>query len=68
MKVKDPVCGMTVEEKDSKATCTYDGKTYHFCSDTCKKKFEKDPTVCAGEKTSSKGFCCCGSKPGLHKH
>jgi YHS domain-containing protein len=22
---------------------TYDGKTYYFCSDTCRKKFEKDP-------------------------
>jgi YHS domain-containing protein len=24
-------------------TYSYDGKTYYFCSDTCQKKFEKEP-------------------------
>ena len=23
--------------------CSYDGKTYYFCSDECRTKFEKDP-------------------------
>ncbi len=43
MKVKDPVCGMTIEEKDAAGTSTYQGRTYHFCSPACKEKFEKDP-------------------------
>jgi len=68
MKVKDPICGMTVEDKDAKAKSTYEGKTYHFCSTSCKEKFEKDPGACAGEKTSGKGDCCCGSKSVPHKH
>jgi YHS domain-containing protein len=25
-------------------TYSYDGKTYYFCSDTCQKKFEKEPS------------------------
>jgi Cu+-exporting ATPase len=43
MKVKDPVCGMTIEEKDAAGTSSYQGKTYYFCSPSCKEKFEKDP-------------------------
>ena len=40
---KDPVCGMDVDEKKSKIKTTYDGKAYYFCSEFCRKKFEKDP-------------------------
>ena len=52
MKVKDPVCGMTIEEKDAAATFAYQGKMYHFCSTSCKEKFEKDPEVYARGKTA----------------
>lgn len=41
--VKDPVCGMRIEEEDAVATVDYKGKTYHFCSDDCKETFEDDP-------------------------
>jgi len=41
--VIDPVCGMDVDTKDSKVTSTYNDKTYHFCSESCKKSFEKAP-------------------------
>ncbi len=47
MKVIDPVCGMTIEEKDAAATLAYQGKTYHFCSTSCQEKFEKDPEAYA---------------------
>jgi len=40
---KDPVCGMDVDEKNAKIKTTYGGKTYYFCSESCKKQFEKDP-------------------------
>ena len=43
MKVKDPVCGMTIGDKDAAATSAYKGTTYYFCSTSCKEKFEKDP-------------------------
>ncbi len=40
--VIDPVCGMKVDPAKAK-TATYKGKTYYFCSDACKEKFEKTP-------------------------
>jgi membrane fusion protein, copper/silver efflux system len=43
---KDLVCGMDVEEDAAKAvgrTSEYRGKQYYFCSDSCKRQFEKDP-------------------------
>ena len=44
--VKDPVCGMEVDVKAAVAaglTSDYKGTTYYFCSDDCKKKFDKEP-------------------------
>ncbi len=39
---KDPVCGMTVDEK-SPHKSTHAGNAYVFCSAPCKAKFDKDP-------------------------
>lgn len=41
--VKDPVCGMRIEEKDAVAEVEYEGTTYYFCSDDCRETFEEDP-------------------------
>ncbi|MGK7310965.1 MAG: YHS domain-containing protein [Candidatus Longimicrobiales bacterium M2_2A_002] len=43
MKVTDPVCGMNVDPKTAAAEVEYEGKTYHFCSEGCRKSFEEDP-------------------------
>src|SRR4030043_1903823 len=43
MKIVDPVCGMTIEEKDVFGTSSYKGITYYFCSDKCKEDFDKNP-------------------------
>jgi len=51
MKATDPVCGMTVDEKNAAATTEYQGATYHFCSETCKEKFEKNPEAYMAAKT-----------------
>ena len=40
--VKDPVCGMSVDEKTA-ITVSYGGKAYYFCSAGCKATFEKTP-------------------------
>jgi len=40
---KDPVCGMTVDEKKAAARSEYKGKTYYFCAPGCKTAFDKDP-------------------------
>jgi len=41
--VRDAVCGMTVAPKAGKPSLDYQGHTYHFCSDGCRKKFEAAP-------------------------
>ena len=38
--VKDPVCKMEVDEKNSKFSTTYKSKSYYFCSQACKDKFD----------------------------
>jgi len=44
--VTDPVCGMKVdvaEAKAAKLTGEHQGKTYFFCNEACKKKFDEAP-------------------------
>lgn len=41
--VKDPVCGMMVDEKRAAGKSEYKGKTYYFCSPGCKKTFDANP-------------------------
>ncbi|MEM2873710.1 MAG: YHS domain-containing protein [Nitrososphaerales archaeon] len=37
------MCDMTVDEKTTKFKSDYKGKTYYFCSNTCKSTFDKNP-------------------------
>lgn len=56
---KDPICGMNVDP----ATALHaerDGKTFYFCSDTCRQKFLSLPT---GAKPEGKSGCGCATKP-----
>jgi Cu+-exporting ATPase len=39
----DPVCGMRVDEAESLGPVRFEGRTYHFCSEQCRAKFEADP-------------------------
>jgi YHS domain-containing protein len=41
--VKDPVCGMTIDEKTAKGQSEYQGQTYYFCAVICKTRFDQDP-------------------------
>lgn len=41
--VKDPVCGMTINEEDAAGSITYKGEKYFFCAPGCKVIFIKDP-------------------------
>ncbi|MDE2423943.1 MAG: YHS domain-containing protein [Betaproteobacteria bacterium] len=45
---KDPVCGMTIDPERSSAASAYRGKTYHFCSTSCRDKFELAPEKYVG--------------------
>jgi len=40
---------MTVDEKKTKFTSTFEGKNFAFCSTTCKATFDKDPHKYAGK-------------------
>ena len=42
-KEKDLVCGMTLNPEMAEGTSEYKGKKYYFCSEKCKKAFDKDP-------------------------
>lgn len=39
----DPVCGMSVDPNNAKASSEYQNKTYYFCCPGCQKKFDADP-------------------------
>lgn len=39
----DPVCKMEVDEKTAVATSEYQGETYYFCAQGCKKEFDSNP-------------------------
>lgn len=42
-KQTDPVCGMQIEEADAAGTSEHQGERYHFCSTSCKQKFDESP-------------------------
>jgi YHS domain-containing protein len=43
MQQKDPVCGMSVDTNKAMASTQSQGKTYYFCSQECKEKFDRNP-------------------------
>jgi YHS domain-containing protein len=53
-KVKDPVCGMTVNQDRAIADglkAEVEGETYFFCSEECKEQFKQDPQRFLTKKT-----------------
>lgn len=51
-KVVDPVCGMTIDPAKAAESSEWHGQTYHFCSKSCKGKFDADPAKYAGDKVT----------------
>jgi len=47
----DPVCGMSVALKDGPQS-EFDGATYHFCSKSCKEKFDATPSRFASRQAA----------------
>lgn len=47
--IKDPVCGMSVNEIFS-VSAEHKGKKYYFCGDSCQKRFIAEPDSPAWEK------------------
>ncbi len=48
----DVVCGMDVDPATAEHSSEYHGKTYYFCSASCKRTFENAPEEFAGSSSS----------------
>jgi Cu+-exporting ATPase len=46
--VKDPVCGMMIDETAAAGKSEYKGTTYYFCAVRCKQKFDENPEQYVG--------------------
>ena len=53
MKETCPVCGMKVDKNSAEAQSTYGGKTYYFCSESCKDKWDAHPEEYAHAEQSA---------------
>ncbi|OGA02944.1 MAG: copper-translocating P-type ATPase [Betaproteobacteria bacterium RIFCSPLOWO2_02_FULL_62_17] len=58
----DPVCGMQVDERSAAGTSVFEGRNFYFCSATCKKKFEANPSAFVGAPPAG------DAKPPQHAH
>ena len=56
-KVKDVVCGMTIDPAKAAGTSQYEGQTFYFCSKGCKAKFDADPSKFTTVE-APKASCC----------
>lgn len=50
--MKDPVCGMTVDPETARHRASHAGRTYFFCSDNCRGKFEAQPAAYLAEEAA----------------
>jgi len=51
---KDVVCGMEVDEQTAAGKSEYQGQTYYFCSNGCKKVFDKNPQNFVGKQDTER--------------
>lgn len=47
----DPVCGMEVDPASAAGSSTREGETIYFCSPTCKRQFDEDPSRFSGGRS-----------------
>lgn len=55
--VKDPVCGMALDKDKAGATSEHMGKTFYFCAQACKEKFDQEPMRYMGKEEEGGGSC-----------
>ena len=46
--LRDPVCGMEVNKNSSSLVSDHFGRTFHFCSERCRKLFDINPNKYVG--------------------
>ena len=49
----DPVCGMNVDPAHAAGSSEYSGKKYYFCSASCKKRFDANPSQFLGDSADA---------------
>ena len=47
--VIDPVCGMTIDSQTAVARTQYEGRSFYFCSEECKRQFDANPSRYAAQ-------------------
>jgi Cu+-exporting ATPase len=50
---KDPVCGMQIDPSDAAGQSDFEGRTFYFCSEDCKTKFDQNPAQFTGDRGKS---------------
>jgi YHS domain-containing protein len=63
---KDPVCHMEVDPQQAlvvNRTSMHSGKTYYFCADVCKRRFDKNPVELLARTDSRSRHVANGSLP-----
>jgi putative ABC transport system ATP-binding protein len=53
--IKDPVCGMSVEQQNAAASLEHGGRTYYFCSRGCSWEFQESPDAFTSASSTGKG-------------
>lgn len=72
--VRDPVCGMMIDQDTAKARATHDGGEVYFCSEECRRAFERHerPYTVTGKfvapKFGSAGSSGLEDEPGPERH
>jgi Cu(I)/Ag(I) efflux system membrane fusion protein len=51
----DPVCGMRIEPSAAHSHVVYEGVTYYFCSESCRRSFDKAPVSYAARAKAAAG-------------
>ena len=52
-KATDPVCGMQIETSDAAGQSEFEGRTYYFCSSSCKEQFDANPARFTSEQSEN---------------
>ena len=47
---RDPVCGMDIDPETATGQTDFEGRTFYFCSEDCREKFDTNPAQFAGDR------------------
>jgi Cu+-exporting ATPase len=61
--VRDPVCGMDIDEKAAAAIRQLHGQAVYFCSDACVMQYDADPGRYGGRPSQDIGSATTGARP-----